>query len=66
MTAVLTDPPRLCPKCTCSWTWSALGGGGCGVFAFVVLVLLFVVICGTAGRGATKVNWMLHPGACDV
>ena len=30
----------------------------------VLLSLLFViVICGTAGRGATEVYWMLHPGA---
>ena len=35
------------------------GGEGCGV----AVALLLVVICMTAGRGATEVHWMLRPGA---
>ena len=31
--------------------------------ALGVCCVLFVVVCVTAGRGATEVYWMLRPGA---
>ena len=40
---------------------------GASVWGYVGDVpLLLIVICGTAGWGATEVHWMSHPGACDV